>query len=285
MFGFGAIFALIYFCLRRKKNPSEEYTIADSEKMHFSQSGDTTLRASSVRTAKTASTAPRLSLRPVTQFEPNLSSANRLKTPEPILNPQDRSPDRGFANDPKNPFGAHAESSNQLGGLTIPTLGAANRNTAWPAPYSNPMDVERKSVNVGAETLLTNPGVGSPVVAAAAAAQHQETPSAQASAAKAAPHGDDSAPATFKAPVLQEPADLDPSILASMPVPPGSPRSVSSIQSGGSMAPPIHRVQLDFKPSMADELELYAGQLVRILHEYDDGWVSICPACSSRVVN
>ncbi|SMR53903.1 unnamed protein product [Zymoseptoria tritici ST99CH_1A5] len=34
----------------------------------------------------------------------------------------------------------------------------------------------------------------------------------------------------------------------------------------------VHRVQLDFKPSMDDELELRSGQLVRMLHEYDDGW-------------
>jgi len=34
----------------------------------------------------------------------------------------------------------------------------------------------------------------------------------------------------------------------------------------------VHRVQLDFKPSMDDELSLKAGQLVRMLHEYDDGW-------------
>lgn len=36
----------------------------------------------------------------------------------------------------------------------------------------------------------------------------------------------------------------------------------------------VHRVQLDFKPSMDDELELKSGQLVRMLHAYDDGWVS-----------
>ena len=35
----------------------------------------------------------------------------------------------------------------------------------------------------------------------------------------------------------------------------------------------VHRVQLEFKPSMEDELELKSGQLVRMLHEYDDGWV------------
>jgi len=36
----------------------------------------------------------------------------------------------------------------------------------------------------------------------------------------------------------------------------------------------VHSVQLEFKPSMDDELELKVGQIVRVLHEYDDGWVS-----------
>jgi cbb3-type cytochrome oxidase subunit 3 len=34
----------------------------------------------------------------------------------------------------------------------------------------------------------------------------------------------------------------------------------------------VFRVTLDFKPSMADELELRTGDLVRLMHEYDDGW-------------
>ena len=37
----------------------------------------------------------------------------------------------------------------------------------------------------------------------------------------------------------------------------------------------VYRVQMDFSPSMKDELELKVDQLVRLLHEYDDGWVSI----------
>ncbi|KAH7328088.1 hypothetical protein B0I35DRAFT_472838 [Stachybotrys elegans] len=35
---------------------------------------------------------------------------------------------------------------------------------------------------------------------------------------------------------------------------------------------PVHRVQLDFKPTLEDEMSLKAGQLVRLLHEFDDGW-------------
>lgn len=36
----------------------------------------------------------------------------------------------------------------------------------------------------------------------------------------------------------------------------------------------VYRILMDFNPSMPDELELKAGQIVRMLHEYDDGWVS-----------
>ena len=43
---------------------------------------------------------------------------------------------------------------------------------------------------------------------------------------------------------------------------------------GGPPGSAVHRVQLDFEPTLDDELGLKAGQLVRLLHEYDDGWVS-----------
>lgn len=44
----------------------------------------------------------------------------------------------------------------------------------------------------------------------------------------------------------------------------------------------VHRAQLDFTPSMDDELELFAGQLVRVLHEYDDGWAMCVRLDSSQ---
>jgi hypothetical protein len=76
--------------------------------------------------------------------------------------------------------------------------------------------------------------------------------------------------------------------------PPASPASGhSTTQSQGAVgaaagpgAPPnnVHAVQQDFKPSMDDELELRSGQLVRILHEYDDGWVSRTSRKGRRVL-
>ena len=59
----------------------------------------------------------------------------------------------------------------------------------------------------------------------------------------------------------------------------GSDKSASSATSAAAVPKGpdgqplnVHRVQLDFAPSMDDELELRQGQLVRMLHEYDDGW-------------
>ncbi|MCJ1388852.1 hypothetical protein MMC18_001702 [Xylographa bjoerkii] len=72
------------------------------------------------------------------------------------------------------------------------------------------------------------------------------------------------------APGLRQPME------AAMPSPAGTEYSMSSLSAGPAVtsATPtnVHRIQLDFKPSMEDELELKAGQLVRLLHEYDDGW-------------
>ena len=54
--------------------------------------------------------------------------------------------------------------------------------------------------------------------------------------------------------------------IAAVPAPLGT--------NAGGPQPSVYRVLMDFKPSMNDELELRAGQLVRMVHEYDDGWVS-----------
>lgn len=71
-----------------------------------------------------------------------------------------------------------------------------------------------------------------------------------------------------------------------MPAMPATPSSPAMTEYSVSAAPAaaatdsdlpnstVHRVQQDFEPTMSDEMELKAGQLVRLLHEFDDGWVS-----------
>jgi hypothetical protein len=81
---------------------------------------------------------------------------------------------------------------------------------------------------------------------------------------------------------IQPPPVIPAAVTPAMPSPAGTEFSDISVSSAAAvavaasangMAPPVHRVQLDFVPSLADELPLKAGELVRLLHEYDDGWV------------
>lgn len=76
--------------------------------------------------------------------------------------------------------------------------------------------------------------------------------------------------------------------------PNGAPAGAAAPANGPNGPLNVHRVQLDFAPSMDDELGLRQGQLVRMLHEYDDGWClcvrldrsqqGVCPrSCISKL--
>ncbi|KAI9681621.1 MAG: hypothetical protein M1829_000818 [Trizodia sp. TS-e1964] len=259
----GAVLALILICLKRKRRAA--YLKADDEKSPFGPSSEFTPsdRAASVRTARTASTAPRLSLRPVTQFQPNLGNdqqqqnrpGNMTMTPASAVSP----PENRYSweqpmntNDPANPFGNHAETGSQrsspTSSITSATLPGSNEapielSPVFPsssAPVASVAPVEMDSGSPVAPIVAAGAAVGAGAVAAAARSQRSNNNS-------------------------QSPG-------RSTPSPTGSERSNAPSYANGPPPPPVHRVQLDFKPSMDDEIELRAGQLVRMLKEYDDGW-------------
>lgn len=285
----GLLLGLVFFCYRRKKKQQREaYQVADDEKSMARDTNDVpaVARAASTRTSRTTSTAPRLSLRPVTQFLPDLAgkrkSGNALaaaggrnlapadamteKRPTHIqpahsTNPfgdhdgpsekmfaprEERSVIPNQANDPTNPFGIHAEALEQPVNV--------DRSLSTDAPVPAPLRIRTPTPEGH------SPAAGTAGTAAAALA----------AAGLAGPKAN--APAPLDVPPNRAASP------ASMPSPAGTEFSMSSA-TPASMAngpPPsnVHRVQLDFKPSMEDELGLRAGQLVRLLHEYDDGWVS-----------
>ncbi|KAI9793979.1 MAG: hypothetical protein M1833_000497 [Piccolia ochrophora] len=306
--GLSALFFLLY---RRKLKKGEQYTKTNDEKSHFSHDGSVfaTARAPSTRTARTASTAPRLSLRPVTEFSPNLGADGKAagahepvksafltpaaaagptgyrQKPTPAIPPQQSLPEtnsaQAQAGHPANPFGNHAERSNEGTSATrsepeaVSPLAAPQTSTAAP--------IGAESVNVDTAPSGTasaaSPESSLPVAGVTAAAA-----GAGLGMAAAAGHRQN-APQPLKisktpspdAAGSRSPASID----YGQPSPagtefsgssvPGSP-AASMLAAGGPGASCVHRVQLDFKPSMDDELGLRAGQLVRLLHEYDDGW-------------
>jgi len=245
----GGVLSIILFCFKKRKTAAKEAEAQENEK--FVQLN----RTASVRTT---ATAPRLSLRPMTKFLPNLaekraSRGNPLATHlAPVAEPQEKGAwDRsvtGQANNQENPFGNHAE--------TIP---AQN-------PFGNHANID--PVNASGPAIVQMPA--EPMVLAAVApvglkrgaSKRENNPAPIDFTTKAGPFMGPPSPAGTEFSMSSEG--------------PGTPVQTSSgaaiAAAGGPVNSAVHRVQLDFNPSMEDELDLKQGQLIRVLHEYDDGW-------------
>lgn len=279
----GLLVGLVFFCLRRRRNHrNEAYRKANDEKAGFGNGGAAASlgRSASVQTSATSVTAPRLSLRPVTQFLPDIAAQRKSGNALAAANGQIRhdAPNGKVADtekalsinrtsDPANPFGNHAEMSEKLP-IQNNSENAAN-------PFGNHAETDRQPTEPSAEPEVIPP---------APLRIRTPTPDGKAVAAGAglAAVGTAGATASVKQNV-PKPLNLSPNRVASpatngMPSPAASDFSITPVSPGtfANGPPPsnVHRIQLDFKPSMDDELELRAGQLVRLLHEYDDGWVS-----------
>lgn len=244
--------------------------------------------APSIRTQRTMSTAPRLSLRPVTQFDPAFeqrkSAGNLLNVASaaPVAHSEERDlPPRptsawerpGASNAPAdNPFDdpqhSGSPSANPFGNNAA--LDATHAGLPDSPPNASPLHSTKPSADYANPAPAIAAADIDPVAAATAMASvappthNLPTPPT----VRAAP---DSAPAS---PAWTEDFPASPG-----PAPTGPPPVAGAVVGVHSNTPPpqnnVHRIQLDFKPSMQDELELHAGQLVRMLHEYDDGWVSL----------
>ncbi|KAJ3567426.1 hypothetical protein NPX13_g6770 [Xylaria arbuscula] len=284
----GGVFAvglLVWFLFSKRRKQLEQQRVQDDEKVNGPFAGG---RPASMRSTRTSATAPRLSLRPVTQFNPTFNERRSSKGAGLMLatagaSPQSATRENGGSlwerpstaqsNSPENPFNDNARAQ-------TPT------NNAPPViqePVSNPFDSPEHIVGMAQTTDLpatpttaTSTGTGSAATAAGATAVGAATLGAattltrKASTRKEAPE-----PLDLTMPMVPpSPTGTEFSMNSVAPgQSPGPSKSAAAIaEAGGPASSTVHRVQLDFKPSMDDELELQAGQLVRILHEYDDGW-------------
>lgn len=240
----------------------------------------------SIRTERSMSTAPRLSLRPVTQFDPEFENkqadhraANGLLAVGAAAGAQSQDKDlphrptsawerTGASNAPaENPFNDPHQQS-----------GPSSAN-----PFGNNAAIDASQAKIPDSPPNASPLQGNNEFAPPVNAKSAEIDSVMAATAMATvpfPTSDFPAPPSIKAPsesVPPSPAWTEDLPASPGPAPAGPPPVAGAIVDprSNSPAPPqnnVHRVQLDFKPSMQDELDLHAGQLVRMLHEYDDGW-------------
>jgi len=237
----GTALALILFFLKKRRNTQKERE-ALSEKEMFAPASPKKQRPLSTRTT---ATAPRLSLRPVTQFIPNFTEKRQSRSNglqgAGNLNTEKALPVIGQESNRSNPFGSHAEtidSANANGPPVVNDVGPGGEFLAVGAAAGAGAGLARGASRRGAKPLdLTNSGTsrGAPSPTGTEFSMSSEGPNT--------------------------------------PVQTSSGAAIAA--AGGPANSSVHRVQLDFKPSMDDELELHAGQLIRMLHEYDDGWVII----------
>jgi hypothetical protein len=232
----GAVLSLVLFCFKKRREAQERM---DDEKHEF---GDMNRQASQ----RTTATAPRLSLRPVTQFLPNLgekrqSRGNALNIGRSIAQNIER-PMTAQSNNRENPFGNHAE-----------TIDATNAR--------GPEIVQ--GMGPGGE-IMTGTTAAAAVVGLTRGASKRGFGPNPIDLTKKGPYMGPPSPAATEFSESSE----------SSPTPAQTASGAAIAAAGGPINSAVHRVQLDFKPSMDDELELRAGQLIRLLHEYDDGWVS-----------
>ncbi|KAK2004446.1 hypothetical protein LX36DRAFT_677014 [Colletotrichum falcatum] len=269
------VFLLVFFLFNRRKKQLQQQRLADEdEKIHpFGAAA----AASSPRDPHT----PRISLRPVTEFSPNLSidkrtskgtatAANMNANLAPaaaalgIRNPNNSAwerPTTSQSTNPANPFGVQAERMNG----TIPEESVCS------------LDLNEKPLPSVAIDSPDDAAVGIAVSAGAGAAPVGTTLTRKTSTRKDGPKALDLTLPGLIAPLSCIPASPAGTAYSRDSAGPGhqstaSTGSAAIAAAGGPANTTVHRVQLEFKPTLEDEMELRAGQLVRLLHEYDDGW-------------
>ena len=259
----GLVLGLLFFCYRRRRNHEKgaEEPVG-SEKNPFGDNAAIPATAISAPVPAPApqavpsrvSTPPQLSLRPASQFQPEfighggkaadvlgITGATAAATPATHHDSQ-----------PTNPFEDRAAVNQTV--TLAPPAGPLSSNSSKTNIEELPAPLRIRTPSPESETG---------VVTGAAVAQRHNAPK----------------PLEIKRTASPTPGRAMVALDAAVPSPATTEFSMTSVSAtsitSGPGAMNVHRIQLDFKPSMDDELELRAGQLVRLLHEYDDGWVSL----------
>ncbi|KDN65431.1 putative variant SH3 domain-containing protein [Colletotrichum sublineola] len=263
------VFLLLFFLFNRRKKQLQQQRLADED-----EKSDSFGTAAAVTSQNPH--APRISLRPVTEFSPNLND-NKSRAPAAnmnanlapaaaalgIRNPNQSAWERPMTSEsanPANPFGAQAERIN--GPIPEESVCSLDLNEK---PLPSVTDASPADVGVG---IAISPATGAASVAGL---------TRKASIRKDGPTKLDLTLPGPIAPLSFMPASPAGTAYSTDSAGPGfqstdSTSSAAIAAAGGPTNTTVHRVQLDFKPTLEDEMELRAGQLVRLLHEYDDGW-------------
>ncbi|KAJ5753138.1 hypothetical protein N7520_010055 [Penicillium odoratum] len=257
LLGVGLIAALIFFIFRKKRRSQADEPPPMDEKIFSAQD----LAPFPVPKPMAPSKAPQLNVRPVTQFAPDLSNSASFATASTVA---------------AGTWGAAAAPRNLTGDVPSPTPPKSAGSGSSQNPFKDPVNPFNTGSAPSSDQSLTptsspdstGPAFATPAAGAAAVGA--------IGAAAFASHESDKE--NFTRPRSMESDVRPPSSPSPVSVDDGESISSAAMIAGGvpGGAGPgplnVYRVQLDFIPSAEDELSLLAGNLVRMLHEYDDGW-------------
>lgn len=249
----GTIAGLVFFFWKKRRDASRQ-RIEDEK-------SDVWGGADRMASTRSNPVAPRLSLRPVTQFLPNLGERRQSRN---ALAMAGASPAGGHRYSWERPVGPDANKSNPFGN------------------HAETID----SANANGPPVVENVSSRGEIIAASAAGAAAGGAALLTRGASKRENGPRQMDFTTNNPMLPPVSPVGTEFSMSSeaggaPTPTAAGAAIAA--AGGPVNSTVHRVQLDFKPSMDDELELRAGQLIRLLHEYDDGWVSSPQKCTGRI--
>lgn len=223
---------------------------------------------------RTNPNAPRISLRPVTQFLPGwdlekqtAAVAGAGAVGVAVTGDGADRPSTSQSSHPANPFGQQAER------VPSPISDAPTPQTPTYKPYTpSVMSMAENAPEPDPFKAEETVAVAAAVAATGVVVAAGTTKLARKASMKNK-NNVDLTVNTMEAVPPSPTGSVSSATLGSAPNM-GSSGAAAIAAAGGPANSTVHRVQLDFKPSLEDELELKAGDLVRLLHEYDDGWVS-----------
>ncbi|OJJ80850.1 SH3 domain protein [Aspergillus glaucus CBS 516.65] len=275
----GLIAGLIFLFMRKKKK-AEQQQEAEDEKV-FGNHGafpPVSPRTPESEQPRTPAEPPQLEVRPITQFAPfgghsdvltavtaagaaaganAVASRGNQPPPDTPLTSTTTGPRDPFS-DPVNPFQIRNEPPSPDGTASLHSLSVKSIPEA-PETVPDATEAPGPAVATAAGGAVAATGV------AAATDNKSEkelpAPPMAENAERSAPPAPDTASANAGRPLTPPEANPSSNAPTAAPVVAPAPGPLN-----------VHRVQMDFGPSMDDELGLRVGQLVRLLHEYDDGW-------------
>ncbi len=295
--GILVLFVLVYLMIssRRKKQERRRQQMEDDEKINGPFADSAAIRP----LPKTPNRAPRLSLRPVTQFLPNFTQPGAERrasrgialTLNPVSNNTLR-PTGGSAWERPAQRSAPGPNGDYRPGTAASLNPFTDHHRLPEEPVSPVSSMGSFDRRVGLAMTTTSPSIADPVSPIIGDADDDSDDGSsfhgglevapnnmmrKTSIRRDVPKPLDltKPPSPLFAQVPPSPAGTEYSMHSMAPgQSPGPSASAAAIAAaGGPSQSTVHRVQLDFKPTLADEMGLRAGQLVRLLHEYDDGWV------------